>query len=476
VLSALQVLEQRALVRREDASDYAFGHVLIRDVAYGQIPRLQRSHRHRLAAEWLEADRERLDERVDAVAHHYASALQFAEASGLDAGDLRERTLVALARAGDRALRLHGYRQALDFFGRAQALGGNWHVHEGLGRSLQTLGRRAEARSAFDEALSLAPEPGIAARLNRLIAGSYTSEYRYDEAEAAFDRAEQALELLPPGAERTREWIDVQIARLTLLYWRQDADRMAALIERARPTIERDGERRQQAEFLASQYMAGIARERFRASACTLDLGRRFLALREELGDPVDIARARFNVGFIHVSRGELVEAQSELEQALATAERTGDATLRSRSLTYLAQVHRRKRDVGRAASLAEHALAAATELGMPEYVGAARATLGWVAWMENDPARAKAEAEAALEAFAGSTFASYPWDWTARFPLLAIALDDGRIAEAVAHARAIIDVRQQALPDGLERALRDAVEERELRSALELAVAEGLL
>jgi tetratricopeptide (TPR) repeat protein len=367
VATSLESLEQRALVRHERERRYAFGHVLVRDVAYAQIPRAKRAEQHRLAAEWLESVPERVDEHVDSIAYHYATALEFGEASGMMVGDLPERTRRNLGRAGERSLRLHAYRQAQDYFEHALALGADWRIYEGLGRALHVVGRRSDARLEFEQALAQTPDRLAAARLNRLIAGSFTSEYRFADAHEAFDRAEQALDLVADTEERWREWIDIQIAQLTLLYWQQDVERMETLIERARPVIERVGERRQQAEFLASEYLARLARDRYRASDETLAVSRRFLAARQELGDPLDIARAHFNVGFVYLTRGDLDEAQPELEQALATAERTGDATLRSRSLTYLALLHRRRRDVEAARAFAEHALDAATDLQMSE-------------------------------------------------------------------------------------------------------------
>jgi len=56
----LHALERKEFVRRERASslagdaEYAFRHLLVRDVAYGQIPRGERAEKHRRAAEWLE--------------------------------------------------------------------------------------------------------------------------------------------------------------------------------------------------------------------------------------------------------------------------------------------------------------------------------------------------------------------------------------------------------------------------------------
>ena len=84
----LHGLERREMLRRERRSsvggeiEYAFRHVLVRDVAYGQIPRAQRADKHRRAAEWIEslsADRENAP---DMLAHHYAQALEYARDSG----------------------------------------------------------------------------------------------------------------------------------------------------------------------------------------------------------------------------------------------------------------------------------------------------------------------------------------------------------------------------------------------------------
>ena len=58
---ALRTLERKEFVRRERRSSvegeeqYAFRHVLVRDVAYAQIPRAARAERHRRAAAWIEA-------------------------------------------------------------------------------------------------------------------------------------------------------------------------------------------------------------------------------------------------------------------------------------------------------------------------------------------------------------------------------------------------------------------------------------
>ena len=82
----LHALERRELLRRERRSavagerQYAFRHVLVRDVAYGQLPRAARADRHQRAARWLEAlAPDRAEDRAELLAHHWQAALQYAQ-------------------------------------------------------------------------------------------------------------------------------------------------------------------------------------------------------------------------------------------------------------------------------------------------------------------------------------------------------------------------------------------------------------
>src|SRR5436853_4471561 len=83
----LHGLERKEFVRRDRRSSiagetqYAFLHALVRDVAYGQIPRARRVELHRRAAEWIEGlATDRADDRADMRAHHYGAALELATA------------------------------------------------------------------------------------------------------------------------------------------------------------------------------------------------------------------------------------------------------------------------------------------------------------------------------------------------------------------------------------------------------------
>ena len=112
----LHALERKEFIRRERRSavagetQYAFLHALVRDVAYGQIPRGQRADKHRLAAEWIESlSSERSEDRAEMLAHHYREALELARAAGVDAAALRapaRAALIEATRAGEPPLRV----------------------------------------------------------------------------------------------------------------------------------------------------------------------------------------------------------------------------------------------------------------------------------------------------------------------------------------------------------------------------------
>src|SRR5205807_9591026 len=111
---ALLGLERKELVQRarrssvEGEAEYAFRHLLVRDVAYGQIPRAARADKHRAAAEWVEA-LGRPDDHAEMLAHHYTSALELGRAAGESTEAIEARARDALEHAGDRALALNAY-------------------------------------------------------------------------------------------------------------------------------------------------------------------------------------------------------------------------------------------------------------------------------------------------------------------------------------------------------------------------------
>jgi DNA-binding SARP family transcriptional activator len=120
---------QRSSVAGE--REYGFRHVLIRDVAYGQIPRAERAEKHRRAAAWLESlSAERVEDRpgrrgagrAELLAHHYGRALAFARAAAQPSEELALRARLALRDAGDRVTALGVHATAARYYARALEL------------------------------------------------------------------------------------------------------------------------------------------------------------------------------------------------------------------------------------------------------------------------------------------------------------------------------------------------------------------
>ena len=111
----LEELERRDLIRREDSSimegqeQFAFTHILIRDVAYDLLPRAERARRHALIAEFFESSSGVSGEAIGAIARHWRDAGNHPRAV-----DQLERAAAQAERgwAKDHAVLL--YRQALE--------------------------------------------------------------------------------------------------------------------------------------------------------------------------------------------------------------------------------------------------------------------------------------------------------------------------------------------------------------------------
>lgn len=102
-------------------SEFMFRHVLVRDVAYGQIPRADRARLHENVARWMEAlSVENLAETAGQLAHHYGEAHELRGQLGEERPDLAEQafrfTLLAAEQAAnlDSQAALQLYQQAAD--------------------------------------------------------------------------------------------------------------------------------------------------------------------------------------------------------------------------------------------------------------------------------------------------------------------------------------------------------------------------
>ncbi len=97
----------RDLIRPSDADRFTFRHILIREVAYSTLPRVERARLHALAGRWLESTAAgRESELAELIAYHYreAALLHSALRTGDQAErDVRRKAVHWLTRAADAA-------------------------------------------------------------------------------------------------------------------------------------------------------------------------------------------------------------------------------------------------------------------------------------------------------------------------------------------------------------------------------------
>jgi tetratricopeptide (TPR) repeat protein len=125
--------------------------------------------------------------------------------------------------------------------------------------------------------------------------------------------------------------------------------------------------------------------------------------------------------------------------------------------LTYLTVIYRKRRQVEETRHYVSRSLPVATAAKMVEYIAAAKANLAWVAWREKDLSRAQENGRAALELWQ-QPLPVYPFQWTALWPLIGVALAQAQVSEAVDYARALLEPAQQRFPDALTAVVEEAI------------------
>ena len=102
---------------------FRFRHLLIRDAAYGALPKAARAELHERFALWLQEHAPALVELDEILGYHYEQAWRYRRELGLIAGEpLAARGRSRLANAGRRALRRQDYGAAANLLKRALAL------------------------------------------------------------------------------------------------------------------------------------------------------------------------------------------------------------------------------------------------------------------------------------------------------------------------------------------------------------------
>ncbi|HTT89896.1 MAG TPA: AAA family ATPase, partial [Acidimicrobiales bacterium] len=461
-------------------SVYRFRHSQIQEATYRGLSKAQRVSLHLRAAWGLEeASTGRLEEVAGLLGHHFALAGE------------AERAAHYLVVSGDRAAWTFAndeartsYMWAIDLLSPDPASAVTTaDIWLKLARLAWRLGRFEDSRAACARAarLASADAPLVAARSYCLLAAVETAGHRHGAAAGALDAAEEKLAACPDqgSAEWAEIWVDVQLERSNLHYWRNEPEAQALVLERARPVVESRSSPRQKVDFYGA-----VTTQRCRASRYQVDDSllldyQKAWAATVDAGLENEKFYVRFGLGFALLWYGDFTGAQEHLEQTLEISRRADDKTLELRVLTYLCCTHLRRHNLEQVKELAVGSEALASELAFPEYGGMAKAMLAWAAWKEGRYSDVEALVGRAMDLWR-SCVVHYSWCWAGLWPLVAVRLADDRTEEAFAPAREMLGPDQQRFPAALESVLQKALDTRdsgdaktaakELRRALDLA------
>ena len=335
--AALHALDRKGFVRRArassvaDESEYTFLHLLVRDVAYGQIPRGARAEKHRRAAEWIES-LGRPDEHAETLAYHYLSALELARASREPTEELADRARHALREAGDRAAALNAFDAAARSYASALEL---WPANDPeRPRLLLAYGTMlAIEQEAGKPELELAARALVelgdrehAARAEILLADGDWRAGQRDAAYAHVQSAVQLVEAIPSSPAKAT--VLSEVSRYHML-----GDRFADAIRIGRQALEMATELG--LDEVRAHALNNIGSARVQSGDIDgIGDTEQSIKVTDEIGSPESL-RGYNNLFANHVSVGQLGQAAAAVRAGLVVAERFGNVGPTARWLRF---------------------------------------------------------------------------------------------------------------------------------------------
>jgi predicted ATPase/class 3 adenylate cyclase len=321
----LHLLERKEFVRRHRRSsvgnedEYSFRHLLVRDVAYGQIPRSTRAERHEQAAGWIEA-LGRPDDHAEMLANHYLEALGLRRAAGQE----EPAGLVGPARraardAGDRALALGAATAAARFYEAALEL---WPPDdEERADLLLSYGRSRVDDVALDDAVLADATTGLlragkveaAAEAQARLGGIWLNRGDQDRALEHLERGRELV--LERGASPEKAFALQELARALMMA--EDLDRARELVSESLRLAEELGLEATRARNLNTLGVVKVI-QGDRGGLRDLE---RAIAIAEPLNSYEEVS-ARANLNSTTVTLGDLRRAAKLHEEAREAAAR----------------------------------------------------------------------------------------------------------------------------------------------------------
>jgi hypothetical protein len=252
------------------------------------------------------------------------------------------------------------------------------------------------------------------------------------------------------------EWLDLQLDRMLGNYFANRLPEMMAIVAELRPFIEEHGTLAQKARWFESLQLIDIRRCRFHQLPDeTLENARRQVETARLSGNRRIKGRALAMLGFVHMWRGELDDAENAFLGSIKDAEAVGDVDTQFID-HYMGLIGRMRGDVELTRRWASSTLALARKVNSLYYQIGALGSLAWAALHEGDEQAARAYVQEGL-ALKKQAPSNTPW-FMLLGPALVLDLRAGDYASAIAHVRTMLQPNQRWMPPELESLLGQAV------------------
>lgn len=446
-VNALDELWQARMIR-ERGGRYDFSHDKLREAALAGISPIRLRWLHQRAGEALEASERKAE---------YARIASHFERAGLSA-----KASVFYTHAAGQARELFAYTEALEHLKNALLLEARHEVlanlHEQRGDVLMMLDRREDAFQAFSQAHGLSGDHLQKARLNRK-QSTLMGRFHLEVARLKYQATLDELARVQTGEGYWSEWIEIQLTWFEMCYWMQNINEANKTMEELRLPVEQHGSLTQKIKYRQSSIANMMINERYHLHKFHVDLAQESLELAIETGNPHHISNAKRQLGMVALHADQLDTAEAAFREAILLCRMNGDLNSMLIGWVYLSITHRRQNKYHEVhADTDSFQKLMQTISDNPVYRGVAHSNHAWLAYIEGKLEQAQQSAQAALELW-HSLENPYAMHWMALFILLAIALREENLEEAIACVKAMLTPLQMRFVPEVETTLLSILE-----------------
>lgn len=361
-LGELEQLDMTLLETPEPDLAYFFKHAITQEVAYNLMLFAQRRDLHRLVAEWYERTyAEDLSPYYSLLAYHW------------DKAEASVKSIEYQAKAGEQAHRTGAYREAVDFFSRAEELGlqtggqidpvERAHWHRLMGEAFMGMGAVTEARLHYEQGLALlkAPMPASVPSLGIGISAGMACQFLHRMLPNFF-----LGKTRDPHINREVSRLYVKIAEIdyfrnaTVLMMYEGISNLN-VAENLGPSLELAGAYATMGLICGFIPIRRLAEKYMGLSRATIEAG----------NQPSEIGEIYEYFGIYQSGAGRMKEAKDAFQYAVDVFERIGDKRLWEENATLLSMVLIPQGEIDQSARLREQCYRVSMERG-------STSTQGW--------------------------------------------------------------------------------------------------